>query len=829
MRLVTQVLRDVQLKRPVPRPRVSLLCSQGHANDGSNHGARFLSVSASRKSVADYDLIHQELSHPFRASPTTSVTPPSPASSSLVQESKAFRKWSFLLADPNRLAVESDFFRKGPAKSWRSRLLVDDFDNYGDLALWACLLDYQMRINGPAGVTHVWKALWGRKTLYDVDSPLALMFWRVLLDGALMSNDSYMLDGIWVYSEWMHDLHGVKWPQLYTTVIRHMLRTHQHQQAVRWQLRLTPNFYPGIDEFAEIIKEFALDKELYRLDTLPSLYKTSPDKTLYTTLLPYLFNLGESTLARKWRFIFFAQGDVPLAPAPVRPFLRFLQGYYPEDKLTREEVAALKFTPEPVTDGQPDFSREFLNRVQGQTFGITVKNYNDQLGAKWFASSWVSLDVAMSTVSALGIEKIGPLSLQSIALRAENSEALLNRISQLQEYGISVVDSNYFRIILYLAKQNDNELLYDLLRSDLHPDVFDDLNLQTRLIDSAAEITDWRTLRLLLVARLVVFEHSARDVANNVLRLRFERRSVDGVLQILEHMKARNIPLNFAEADHIYESLIQDYNDNERSLASQPTIFYLSIFRQLKSMDVPVPLSHWRLLLLSMIRRGQLEDLARVSVEVVDMFLSSPSSRPGFVPVHIWDIPKAMRSPLAGVENLLGVYVPQDIPTKHDYHPLRELFNDKLLTEMIENAFIANPGQGFQRRAGAQPHHQPHQILSPPSQITRMLRLLRILHGRGMWIRYRKLRFIVTNCLVNIYGPDRPADTRQRLMRTGNNLPLYSMKALIDKAWGGDGLLPPFEDVMKIVQKRPPGMNFGSRIPPGRTEDEDGASDSVRQ
>ncbi|KAI0969867.1 hypothetical protein F4678DRAFT_157602 [Xylaria arbuscula] len=823
MRLVTRVLRDVQLKRPVHHPRVSLslLCSQGHANDSANHGARFLSVSASRSSVADYDLIHSELSHPFQASPETSAAPPYPASSSLVQETKGFRKWSFLLEDPSRLAVESDFFRQGPGKHWRRRLLVDNFENYGDLALWTCLLDYQMRINGPAGVTNVWKALWGRKTLHVVDGPLALMFWRVLLDGALMSNDSYMLDGIWVYSEWMYDLHRAKWPQLYTTVIRHMLRTHQHQQVVRWQLRLIPNFYPGIDEFAEIIKEFALDKELYRLDTLPSLYKTSPDKSLYTTLLPYLFNLGESTLARKWRLIFFAQGDVPLAPAPVRPFLRFMKGYYPNDELTREERAALKFTPERDQDGRPDFSREFMNRVQGQTFGITVKNYNDRLGAKWFASSWVSLDVAMSTISTLGVEKIGPLSLQSIALRARNSEALLNRISQLQEYGISVVESNYFRIILYLAKQNDNELLYDLLQSDLHPDVFDDLNLQTRLIDSAAEITDWRTLRVLLVSRLVVFEHSAREVANNVLRLGFERKSVDGVLQILEHMKARNIPLNFEEASHIYESLIEDYNHTQRSMASSPTMFYLSIFRQLKSMDVPVPLSHWRLIMLSMARRGQLEDLARVSVEVVDIYLSSPSSRPGFVPVHIWDLPKAMRSPLAGVENLLGVYVPQDIPTKHGSHPLRELFNTKLLTEMIENAFIAHPGQGFQPRAGAQPHRR----LSPPSQITRMLRLLRILHDRGMWIRYRKLRFIVTNCVVNIYGPDPPADTRQRLMRAGNSLPLYSMKVLIDKAWGGHGLLPSFEDVMKIVQKRSPGMNLDRRRPPRPTEDEDGSSD----
>ncbi|KAI3330959.1 hypothetical protein F4824DRAFT_476988 [Ustulina deusta] len=824
MRLATQALRDVQLQRSIPHPRaaLSLLYSQGCANDGrpsavrANRGIRFFSISSSRGSVADYDLIHPEFPPPSTASAKTNVAPQSPTGSSLIPETKAFHKWSALLADPTRLAVESDFFRQGPAKEWRSRLLVDKFENSGDLALWTCLLEYQMRINGPAGVNHVWRALWGRKTLHDVDGPLAEMFWRILLDGALLSDDIYVLDGIWIYSEWMYDLHRVKWPQLYTTVIKHLLRTHQHQRVLQWHLRLAPNFYPGVDEFAQIIKEFALDKELYRLDTLPSLYKTSLEKSLYTTLLPYLFNLGESELARKWRLVCLAYGDAPLAPAPVRPFLRFVEGYYPDNnKLTREELAALKFTPKPAKDDPPDLSREFMNHVHGRTFGITVKNYNDPLGAKWFATSWVSLDVAISTISALGIEKIGPLSLQSIALRTKDSEELLNRISQLREYGISVVESNYLHVILYLARQNDNELLYDLLQSDFHPDVFDDLNLQTRLIDSTTDVLDWRALRLLLVSRLVVFERSAREVANNILRLRFERRSQDGVLQILQHMKARNITLNFEEASHIYQSLIDDYNNSQRSLAWQPALFYVSIFHQLKSMDVPVPLSHWRLIMLSMARRGQLEDLARLSVEVVDMFLSSPSLRPGFVPVHVWDLPEAMRGPLAGVENLLGVYIPQDLPSSHGCHPLRHLFNSKVITQVIENAFITHPGQGFQPK----PNTRSPRRLSPASQITQIVRLLRVLNERGMWIRFRKIRFVLTNCFVNIYGPVTPTDSPPRLMRASNTLRLADMKTLIDKAWGGR-LLPPVDELIKIVRTRPLGATLDTRKLAGPTENE---------
>lgn len=826
MRLATQALRDVRLKRPVSGSRVPLLllylpCYLDSINRSvarAGYGIRLFSISPSFRSAADYDLINSELSYVSKAIVKPGITSQqtTASSSSLVQETKAFDKWSALLTDPGRLAVESDFRRRGPAKGWQSRLLVDKPENRRDLALWTCLLDYQMRINGAAGVINVWKALWGRKTLYDVDSPLAKMFWRVMLEGALLSDDRSILEGVWIYSEWMYDAHEVKWPQLYTTIISHLLRTHQHKEVLQWQLRLAPNFYPGPDQFAKIIKEFALDKELYRLDTLPSLYKISPDKRLYNTLLPYLFDLGESNLARTWRRIFVRHGEAPPTPAPVRPLLRFMRGYHPNDRLTSEELAALKFTVEPAKRETPDLSRELMNHVHGRTFGITAKNYNDGIGARWFASSWVSLDLGISTIAALGIQKIGPLSLQSIALRAGNSKNVLDRISQLRDHGISVIESNYLQLVLYLARKNDDELLDDLLQSDLHPDIFDDLELQTRLVDSATSTSDWRTLRLLLVARLVAFEQSARPIANSVLRFRFEQRNPEGVVQVLEDMKLRNIPLNVEEATHIYESLIDDYTHSLRGLTSQPAAFYLSVFRQLKSMDVPVPLNHWRLLMLSMVRRGRLDDLERFSVELVDMFLNEPSMRPGFVPLHVWDVPEAMKSPLEGVENLLGVYIPQDLPARHLHHPLRELFNNKVITEMVEKAFTTHPGQGFRTKRNTQTHGRHSQA----EHIMRVIRLLRVLHERGMWIRFRKVKFAVTNCLVNIYGLTRPRDTAQRLMRAYNTLTLNEMKTMIDAAWG-DQFLPPLDRLTEIIRRRPTGAPPNSRELPDPTGYED--------
>ncbi|KAI8627751.1 hypothetical protein F5Y19DRAFT_477291 [Xylariaceae sp. FL1651] len=805
MRLASRALRYVKPKQSILPPQVppSLLYSQPCASDIrcrtllDRHGIRLLSLSSAPGPTVDSHLLLAELSNTSDALVKTDVASYKPANDSLIQETKAFHKWSTLLTNPARLAVETDFFRKGPAKGWHGRLLVDKFENHGDLALWACLLDYQMRVNGPAGVTHVWRGLWGRKSLYDVDSPLAPMFWRVMLEGALASNDHSVLESVWIYSEWMYDLHRVKWPQLYNTIITYLLRTHQYRRVLQWQLRLTPNFYPGPDDFAKIIQQFATDKELYRFDTLRSLYLLNPDHSLYNTVIPYLFGLGESQLANKWRHICTRHNDVPLVPTAVRPFLRFTKGYFPNEHLVPEEIAAVDFVFESVEDDRSRLSREFINRVHGRTFGITVKNYNDRLGAKWFASSWVNLDTAMSTISALGIEKIGPLSLQSIALRAESSEDVLSRIAQLQEHGISVVDSNYLHMVVYLATIKDNELLFDLLESDLHPDIFDDFDLQMRLINSTTDVLDYRTLRLLLVARIVTSERSARAVANSVVHACFQRRDQEGLLRILEDMKARNVSINHKEANTIFDGLIVEDTSGRQHLSSQRARFYLSVFRQLASMDVPVPLRNWRIILLIMVRRGRLDDLQRLCVDLVDLFTKSPSSRPGFVPVHVMDLPETMKRPLVGVENLLGVYIPQDLSTRNPLHPLRQLFNRKLLTEMVEHSFHAYPGKVIPNIYSVQLRRHRSQA----SQISALIRLLRLMREKGMWFRPTMLARMIKLSLITLYGPVTPTKSPQRPMRASNTLTLREMKVLIDEAWGEE-LLPSVKELQAYIYNR---------------------------
>ncbi len=730
---------------------------------------------------------------------------------SLTQNNRLFGRWRALLSDSSRLAVESDFTREGPAKSWNGPLLVDKLEHRGDLALWSCLLDYQTRTNGDLGALKIWRALWGRKSLHDIESPLAPVFWQTILEAATRSDNHKFLQDVFVYSEWMYETYQVKWPHLYFTIIAHFLRTLQHRQALRWHLRLMPTFYPGPDKFVDILQEFAGERELYLSSTLQSLYILNPDRQLYDKLVPYLYARGKSALAIAWRDILIRHDDVPLLPVPVRPFLRYLQGYFPKRPLhPREETVMSPGTSWTEDEEPPNVSREFVNRVHGGTFGISVKNYNDGLGAKWFASSWISLETAMSTVAALGVARIGPLSLQSIALREETSEGVLKRMAQLQSHGITVADSNYLRIVLHFVKIHDDELLFDLLQSDFHPDVFDNLQLLSQLLESTVASDDWRTYRLLLVARIIIMQKTTREAANAVLQACFIRRDEQGVFRALDDIESMKIGIDYDQVNLFFQSLLADVRVHRFGSDSfKIAAFYLSLCLRLVSMEVPVPVACWRQLVTSIGRQERLDDLERLCIRLVSLFTSSGSSRPGFIPVHLNDIPKPMKQPLLEVENLLGVYVPEDLPNSVPLHPLRQIFDVKMVNALVRWTFRATLGrqqQAERARPAAMAPADPSRRRRGDFHCARGVRLVRALRDRGLFVRRQEVARGVVVRLVDLYGTDLHTKRELRRAKANNILSLAEMKALLDEAWGsggggGSGLLPPLAELRAEVDR----------------------------
>ncbi|KAK7911433.1 hypothetical protein PG985_013914 [Apiospora marii] len=829
MRSVNQTLRDVKLRRPVhslqptrhhtPLPRLVRPVYRHH-DALSTPWKRNL---ATAPATLDLTVLGPSPSPSDRLA-SRSINPNDISSS--LQQSASFGKWQWLSLKPDRLAIESDFSRTGPAKKYSWPLQVDNLENQNDFGLWYCLLDYLQRRHGDEGVYRLWNGMWGRKTLYKTDKASAVVFWQTILETALRYDNEQFLDNIFVYAEWMKKVHNSEWPNLYMGIVSHYLRSHQHNKAIQWHLRLITSFRPPSSEFISLIKQYCTDEVLSESGTLPRLYTTSHERRLYDSVVPYLYAHGCSRLARLWHKTCLRVGDGPTLYAPARPFLRYFAGYFPEnlELWSETELAAMSTLDQhssqqkadDAEDGeseQLEVSREFMNRVHGSTFGFTSKSYNDRLGARWFASSWVSLDTAISVISALGIQKIGPLSLQSIALRDPTPEVVLKRIGHLRDLGILLPDTNYVKSIQYLAKIHDTELLLDLLQCDLHPEVFDDIELHSKLMDSSRASGDIRTYNLLLATRLATFASSSHAFANKMLEISLVIEDHRNIIRVLSDMYYWRISL---KPSHV-RKLINMMKDNaplhpfdedkqhiphrrSNSLPSPDDArFCQALLWTLRRMDVPIPASVNKQLIISLGRQGKMQLLLPMMRDVINYYTKWRGARPGFIPVSVRDLPQAMTRPLHGVPKLLGVYIPIDTPASRPNHPLTQIFTPWIISSLIRWSFRKIPDGD----ATAPLLQLQQKRLSRGFEFVRVLSVVRTLKDVGVKIEEENVQKAIILRLAELYGRVEPMKKSTKSVRHRNQLSLAQVKELCDQAWGDEEqpLLPSLEEVQRRIRK----------------------------
>ncbi|KAI1864900.1 uncharacterized protein JN550_008720 [Neoarthrinium moseri] len=806
MRPVNWPFRDVKLARLVTRPSLTPFATTTLALPTWLAEPRLDRV----RSIAIAAHVNAHLVPPSGADTTSiSTAPLAPRRQDLpksyVQDAASFGKWRILLDNPHRLAVETDFDREGPARKWGQQLLVDVLGNHGDLKLWSCLLQHLQRTRGDRGVQKLWNAFWGRKSLWKTDDLPDQIFWQTILESALRLDDDKFLHSVYIYAEWMLDIHGSEWPNLYTTILSYYLRTHQHAQVLKWHIRLTPNYYPGSRAFVDLIRHFATDHVIASAYTLQSLYIASPERRLYDLIVPYLYDRGEASLAVQWRKTCVKFDDVPLFHAPSRQFLRWYQGYWPNVKLHPWESAALKESiPAPTLDGgniQPPVSREYMNSVLGKTFGFPAKSYNDHLGSRWFGSTWVSLDTAISVVAALGVKKIGTLSLRSICQRERTPEGILSRISQLQSMGVNIPGSAFATTVVKFATVRDNELLSDLLDVDLDPSTFGDPVMLTSLMESSAASGDLRTYTLLLASRLAQAEKASRDMANKLVLFYLRRKDHGPVLRLIDDMRGAEVAFNVSTCNSIYQYIGENVRLHPPfDLPREELLFCVALCRRLIAVDVPVPATRWRKIMYQLGRVGQIDQLCALTNELVDYYSTRQSARSGFMPVHWQDVPEPMVLPLKGVSNLIGLYIPLDTPRFSLLHPLSQIFNARWQSEFVRWAF-----RRIHRRLPSTPllRSGSNRTAKPVQHdIEKALVVLRKLHDCGVNVPLSKLQKTLIIRLSEIYGST--PGTKGRLHTIRRSAPtafsLPQMKAMLDEAWGSE-ILPPLEELQRRMRE----------------------------
>jgi hypothetical protein len=741
-------------------------CLERHNDPVDNTASTLVSVNGERAQTT--------ASLPWMRQPQTKLT--------------HYGKWHRLAIQHEELKRESDI--SGEIGAPR---LVDDPANVNDVELWNVILNFRYRRDGDKGVFAVLQALQTRRALWEVNGQAAAAFWDTLLQEAVLHEHTLLT--AWEHAEWLYEAHGVRWPKLHETVLTSFIKRKIPQEAVQWHIRLSANYALDAPTFTRLLQRFITDPDPDTQDTLWALYQTSNHRHLYDSIVPQLYSEGHLSLARTWRFRLTLYGDNPQSFA-ARPFLRFMAGYFPRVIMEPTETLAAGVSQEAgipreklaQAEGVGGY-RQMINRIHGQTFGIKEKTYDDTLGARWFASSWISIDLALDVVRFLGLDRIGPLSLQSIALREGHPDRILDRLDQLELSGISIGDSSYAKAIRHFATMDDHETLMELLHSDLHPDVFEDPSMQKEILRLALQSGDWTPYRLVLSVKLAVALDDLTLESNRLAVEALVTGNKQMTIRMMDDMHKRGVQILPSTSDTISMDVISSLtalNLVDNAELNQ----YVALCRLVMASRFPLATQALQTLLLSLGKRYRLEELERLSLEILQRYSAVRDSDRPTLNVHKFDVPEVLNE-----EQSYGSFqlIPRELNLRHDMHPIQRIFDKDLQHNIIHWSFTA--------RHVSQP--LPNSAKNPLQPIdfsfARGIRLLAILRDNGVVFDQddvKQLRRVVELELATLLGgaQSKSSDAPRWLAQLG----VEQAKSLCDEAWGKE-LLPPLRQLKEHV------------------------------
>ncbi|RFU74418.1 pentatricopeptide repeat domain-containing [Trichoderma arundinaceum] len=523
--------------------------------------------------------------------------------------------------------------------------------------------------------------------------------------------------------------------------------------------------------------------------TLTSLYVSSTNRQLYDHVIPALFASGQSKLARTWRKKLVVFKDLPLT-SKSRPFLLFLANYYPHIQLTVGELAVAELDRQSLA-AETDDDESFL---EVDRKGIHRRGtHSDALVAKWFASTWTSVEFAVNFIYKLGVRTIGPRSLQSLALRDPDAKEVASRIDQVERLGIRISPQSYCKILVSFARTGEDDLLIDLLHCDIHPDEFEDMETRHSLMAEAARTGNWKMERLLQGIEWAIETGPTSRRLNSLLRSELSKRSLGKAREVLDRMEALKINMAQASATGLLKRVFWKLDSHpQRSQRSVPKDIGLSdsddpfldralnVIRRISCHEVAIPIRYWKMLLYKLGRSRRLEELEQLSLEIMQ-FYTPPYG--GLVPVHREDLPKHFSTEEKE-------YIPADLPFVHHHHPIRLIFDSSLQRSIVR--------WGFDQTLATKP--QPPASLTPLQtasfsqfDVARGVRLLAALRDQGALIDTQVVRSSVISRIATGMVPGRP---RHRA-RDSVEFSIESLMDLVEEAWGSEM----FPDTPRVIQE----------------------------
>ncbi|CAG8045083.1 unnamed protein product [Penicillium salamii] len=475
---------------------------------------------------------------------------------------------------PDKLEFESDV---GHLNNLGTRL-VDGVDHRFNLDLWEELLRYRQRHYGDTGTIDIWEGLTVRVdgVRLPVAGKQAEFFWRSFVELGLRRE--VFLTDVLQYAIKLAEDHDNRWPELYYRIVGGLLEQGMPNRAVEWHKRLqsarlaTPSDTLQILPLALSLSslpagtEWPIPNELETpplspgLKAFQAMCSTFPDHQFYGPVIATLMRHGHGESAISMHFFLAQREDHPQSPAEIQPLLEYVEkfGYRKEFHKLRRYVKK-RFDPEASVDqpGPIHLSQHAQKSSQDE------KPFKDDIGAKLFATRALNFDMIVGGLKMLGVTEIGPRTLREMATRAHGNHDLLEKLKILKQSGISAGNTVFSRLVQKLAAQNRDILLSDILRSDQHPDVFEDKRTQESMLVSYYMARDWRLYNMTL-AVLTELYPTAPNLSDIHFRKHLAAWELAAACKVADELALQNETLSEDSVDYMAEQVLTPRRMNHR-------------------------------------------------------------------------------------------------------------------------------------------------------------------------------------------------------------------------------------------------------------------------
>ena len=271
----------------------------------------------------------------------------------------------------------------------------------------------------------------------------------------------------------------------------------------------------------------------------------------YTTLMPGLRGLEHEKKALTWRQRPAAEGCPPRTPEEAEELghLLLAEGSWDTNVGVKGDIKSGNVSASTTQGGIKDDATEAVRDDKGQadTLQSFVGKLDEKIGvshftpsmddhtcARFFATSFFSVDFVLDGLALIGITQIGPLSIREVMRRTIKGSLCdigLSRqhFDKMKSLGITC-DLRYARYLEHLTNAHKAVLLHNVVTCGDDPGLFDDLEYQEKKFQSSDPSAIDMTRQLLF------FEPGDREVEIRNILLR-------AGLEDIEAMIAAGIPI----------------------------------------------------------------------------------------------------------------------------------------------------------------------------------------------------------------------------------------------------------------------------------------------